>query len=49
MLFAADNALDLPCHFSQLIEGEQYHDGRRYLPTIVLTLQSIFLRDGMLK
>jgi hypothetical protein len=37
MLFAADHALDLPCHFSQLIEGEQYHDGRRYLPTIVLT------------
>ena len=37
MLFAAYDALDLPCHFSQLIEGERYHDGRRYLPTIVLT------------
>jgi hypothetical protein len=37
MLFAAYDALDLPCHFSQLIEGEPHHDGRRYLPTIVLT------------
>lgn len=37
MLFAAYDALDLPCHFSQLIEGERHHDGRRYLPTIVLT------------
>ncbi|MFZ9858501.1 MAG: hypothetical protein ACO3F2_09265 [Roseiflexaceae bacterium] len=38
MIFSATNHLNLPCHFASFTPGEVHNDGRRYLPTIGLSL-----------
>lgn len=38
MIFSAADHLDLPCRFSSFTPGEVHNDGRRYLPTIGLSL-----------
>lgn len=37
MRFGALTQLRLPCRFEEVIPGETHHDGRRYLPTLMLT------------
>jgi hypothetical protein len=38
MIFSAADYLNLPCHFAKFTPGEVHNDGRRYLPTIGLSL-----------
>lgn len=38
MFFSAADHLDLPCRFASFTPGEVHNDGRRYLPTIGLSL-----------
>jgi hypothetical protein len=38
MIFSAADHLNLPCHFASFTPGEVHNDGRRYLPTIGLSL-----------
>jgi hypothetical protein len=38
MFFSAADHLHMPCHFASFTPGEVHNDGRRYLPTIGLSL-----------
>ena len=38
MIFSAAHHLNLPCRFASFTPGEVHNDGRRYLPTIGLSL-----------
>lgn len=38
MIFSAIDQLNLPCRFASFTPGERHQDGKRYLPTIGLSL-----------
>ena len=38
MRFAAATALHLPCTFVECVPGQTHHDGRQYLPTVILEM-----------